>query len=136
MLLSSLYRACSAFRMAAVRSVHPTPPNRKIVERDWSRSRSKDQRSRSEIAVVRLRRTRGKLLLQVLPNNFMFRRGYIPSRFNKLGELRVSYIVLFHPKTLDLNEVSRPLVGKTLLVIGSHQKRASGDPNHARGRLL
>jgi hypothetical protein len=50
----------------------------------------------------------------------MFRRGYIPGRFNKLGELRVSYIVLFHPKTVDLNEVSGPLVGKTLLVIGSH----------------
>src|SRR5258708_12042701 len=65
----------------------------------------------------------------------MFRRGHIPSRFNKLGELRVSHIVLIDPKTLDLNEVSGPLVGKTLLVIGSHQKPASGDPDHAGGRL-
>src|SRR5260221_14467695 len=65
----------------------------------------------------------------------MFRRGYIPGRFNKLGEFRVSDIMRIHPKTLDLNEVSGPLVGKTLLVIGSHQKRASGDPDHCRRRL-
>jgi hypothetical protein len=57
--------------------------------------------------------------------------GHIPGRFNKLGELRVSDIMRIHPKTLDLNEVSGPLVGKTLLVIGSHEKRAPRDPDHS-----
>jgi hypothetical protein len=52
-------------------------------------------------------------------------RGVVGT-FGKPGELRISHIVLIHPKTLDLNEVSRPFVWKTLLVIGSHQKRASG----------
>jgi hypothetical protein len=33
--------------------------------------------------------------------------------------------VLFHPETLDPNEVSGPLVRKTLLIIGSHQKGTS-----------
>jgi len=67
----------------------------------------------------------------------MFRRGYVPGRFNKLGELRVSYIVLFHPKTLDLNEVSGPARwGKLFLSLVSHQKRASGDPDHPQRRLL
>ncbi len=36
----------------------------------------------------------------------MFCCGYIRSRFNELGELRVSYIMLFHLKALDVNEVS------------------------------
>ena len=36
----------------------------------------------------------------------MFRGGYILSRFNKLGELRISYIAVFHAKTPDMNEVS------------------------------
>jgi hypothetical protein len=31
-----------------------------------------------------------------------------------------------HPKVLHLNEVSRPLVWETLLVVGSHQKRPPG----------
>src|SRR5260221_12875178 len=104
MIFSSLYRARRAFGMAPVRSVHPTPPYRNIVEWDRSRSWRKDQRAGSKSTVVRLGRTRRELLLQGLPINFIVRRGYIPGRFDKLGELLVSHVVLYHLKTLRINE--------------------------------
>src|SRR5271165_1131166 len=39
------------------------------------------------------------------------------------------------PLTVDLYVVSGPFVGETTDIIGAHQKRASGDPDHARRRL-
>src|SRR5260221_12431058 len=112
MIFSSLYRARRVFGMAPVRSVHPTPPYRNIVEWDRSRSWSKDQRAGSKSTVVRLGRTRRELLLQVLPINLMFRRGYIPGRFHKLGKPRLRTSCLFLQKTSTPHKESGRPVGK------------------------
>jgi hypothetical protein len=47
----------------------------------------------------------------------------------------VSHVMVIYPKTRYMRPVVRPFVWETADIIGSHQKRASGDLDHARWRL-
>ncbi|MNV61376.1 hypothetical protein D3C71_1538810 [compost metagenome] len=124
--------AAWALRMPPVRTRDVAPPARVVAQGDLGLGADEHHRTRHQQLVVRSRRARRQLHLQILPFGLLFGGGDVARRLDEAAELRIRHIVHVHPETADRYLVRRHFIGLRQLVAAAHQEFTPRHPGHPR----